>query len=236
MKNRIHKILGVGITLVIAMALVMGFAAPAAANPGDYDFDGKINEWVPFQFVEGEDGGWFYDPLIYSVREITEAINGDLYACVGIADGSYHIFKSGDGARSWADTGYDDVERCGTDDHPGKVVDMVCSSIDEDVVYATDGYYVYKTTDGGDEWGFIARDSLEEQLGGDCGCCLSAYLTPTNDNEVITSLDVVYDGDDNPFVYIGTREHDVANTLPCVDTDDAPGDVYYIGEAGYPAN
>jgi len=26
---------------------------------------------------------------------------------------------------------------------------MVCSSIDEDVVYATDGFYVYKTEDGG---------------------------------------------------------------------------------------
>ena len=33
MKNKIFKIMGVGLTLVIAMALVMGLALPAAASP-----------------------------------------------------------------------------------------------------------------------------------------------------------------------------------------------------------
>jgi len=78
MKNKIHKIMGVGITLVIAMALVMGFAAPVAANPGE-----TINEWYNFDYpAEGADGDWFYDPSIRRVGEITEAIDGTLYVHV----------------------------------------------------------------------------------------------------------------------------------------------------------
>jgi len=57
MKNKIHKILGVSLTLVIAMALVMGFAAPVAASPGE--FEGTPQEWTGFVADRGPDGGWF---------------------------------------------------------------------------------------------------------------------------------------------------------------------------------
>jgi len=253
MKNRIHKIMGVGITLVIAMALVMGFAAPVAASPGE--FEGTPQEWTGFVADRGADSGWFLqgswtdNEHINKVGPIAEAINGDLYAYVELRpyadDTDDHIFKSTDGARSWADTGYTDVEVWDADDHPDRVRDMVCSSIDEDIVYATDGGYVYKTTDGGDTWDFVARDSLETVIGGDCGCDIGGDNECAQSSALgdppITSIDVVYNDDDNPFVYIGTRAHDVYEAGDCSDCIsgahwDYPGDVFYIGEAGYPAN
>jgi len=243
MKNKIHKIMGVGLTLVIAMALVMGFAAPVAASPGE--FEGDPNEWDGFVADDGSAGDWFiqgpYDlgERIQEVRELTKAINDDLYVFVDLwgPDAVDNIFKSTDGGRTWAGTGYNELEgECDTSTFsPGTVFDMVCSSIDEDIVYATDGGYVYKTTDGGDEWDFVAKDSLETALEGLCGCCV-------NDWRTITSIDVTYDDNDNPFVFIGTREHDgdlgtYGDFVPdCDDNESIPGDVLYIGEAGYPAN
>jgi hypothetical protein len=100
MKNKIHKIMGVSLTLVIAMALVMGFAAPVAANPGE-----TINEWYNFTYPgPGADDGWLYDPSITRVGEITEAIDGTLYVhvrrCVPIAtfnitDGTLSVTEFG---------------------------------------------------------------------------------------------------------------------------------------------
>ncbi len=399
MKNKIHKIMGVGITLVIAMALVMGFAAPVAASPAE-----TINEWYKFEYpVPGEDGDWLYDPYITRLGEITEAIDGTLYvhvqrtldaepvdsgglpdphpddfhfvvdttggpgtltitefedtvsydtdtgivtaemagnwddkgslerdftACLymyqgmegtvylddatfivngtmsatGVtfqgsienltdgwlpdgewditdgdfwvsADGLYiywgdlvlddtyqwsfegptnvssFIFTSTDGARTWEDTGFPG----------GFVVDMVASSIDADILYATDGSYVYKTEDAGDSWDYVGKDSLETALMGYCGvppvCCYdydcgylgfegSCYAEPACDDCLcvafscpITSIDVTYNDNEDPFVYIGTRAH--CSGLDLDDSgylDEFPGDVLYLGEAGYPAN
>ena len=47
--------------------------------------------------------------------------------------------------------------------------DMVVSSLYEDVAYATDGNYVFKTMDGGNNWAIVAEDSLETVLLGVCG-------------------------------------------------------------------
>jgi len=235
MKNKIFKILGVAVTLAMVLTLAAAFSTPATASPAE-----TLNEWYTFAYPEaGSEGDWFRmgpdEEQIYDIGPIAEAINGDLYVFVylkGTDDDENHIFKSEDSGRTWEDTGYTDVEVCDTNDHPEYVVDMVCSSIDEDTVYATDGSYVYKTDDGGDTWDFLARDSLEEQLAGECGCCLWDALVPDMGLNVITSIDVTYDADDNPFVFIGTRAHDDY----CVPLGSHPGDVYYIGEAGYPAN
>jgi hypothetical protein len=167
---------------------------------------------------------------------------GDIFNFYGFTDIASALFKSDDGGRSWEET-----------DYPGGwVVDMAASSIDADTLYVTDGHYVYKTDDAGDTWDFVAKDSLEKALAGDCGippsCCLcmggSPPCCPACENWFaiqftcpITSIDVGYDADDNPFVFIGTRQH-----VSGVDLNDDgnldcfPGNVYYIGEAGYPAN
>jgi hypothetical protein len=133
---------------------------------------------------------------------------------VGLALRS-QLMKSTDGGRSWAATGYEDV------DGSGPIVDLVCSSIDEDIVYVTDGDYVYKSDDGGDTFDLVAQDSLEEALEGACGCAITHFP--------ITSIDVGYDDDDNPFVFIGTLRH----YADCLDTPAfVNGSVYYIGKPG----
>jgi hypothetical protein len=222
MKNKIFKIMGVAVTLAMVLSLTAGFAAaPAAASPAE-----KINEWYKFDYPKaGSAGDWFRQgssidsELIDAIGPIAEAINGDLYVYVHTYEGlTDHIFKSTDGGRSWEDTGYCEVDVCEDNGytHPGKVIDMVCSSIDEDVIYVTDGDYVYKSDDGGDTFDFLARDSLETALGGACGCCLSRCIY-TDGVAVITSIDVTYDEDDNPFVFIGTRAHGVDTTDGCAD-------------------
>jgi len=365
LKNRIHKILGVGITLVIAMALVMGFAAPVAASPAE-----TINEWYKFEYpVPGADGDWLYDPYTWRIGEITEATDGTLYvhvqrtldsdpltswpddftfnistgtltitefgtsdtgivtadldgtwngperdftACLdwaispysgtavvngtltaancsftgsiediggdisalagmsphtiigggfdidsmgfmisdlpgdvtfsGITNISSHIFKSTDGARTWEDTGFPG----------GWVADMAASSLDADILYVTDGIYVYKTDDAGDSWNYVGKDSLETALSGYCGApptccyCIDSYCSvcPACPDFLsvmatcpITSIDVTYNDNEDPYVYIGTRAHCSGLDLDeDVDFDEFPGDVLYIGEAGYPAN
>jgi hypothetical protein len=236
MKNRIFKIMGVAVTLAMVLTLTAAFfAPPAAANPAE-----TLNEWYTFNYPKaGSAGDWFRQGTttdvekIDEVREITQAINGDLYAYVQLGlTHTNQIFKSTDGGHTWAETNYsattaDGGVGDGTTGGSGPVFDMVCSSIDEDVVYVTDGCYVYKTEDGGDTWDYVAQDSLETVLVGACGtkvCSISGNW------RVITSLDVTYDADDNPYVFIGTRTHkDHTSTS-------VPGSVYYIAEAGYPAN
>jgi hypothetical protein len=221
----------------------------AGYNPktGQYDTSGPLPAW-------GEEGWWSLTHFkgVYPTANVLFVaawlsstglnvgtafvdnimVNG---TCFDLEPG--RLFKSTDGARTWEVTGYEEVDVYETDtdvySHPGPIRDMVCSSIDEDVVYATDGNFVYKTDDGGDTWDFLARDSLETMLEGECGCCV--------DDCAITSIDVTYDDDDNPFVFIGTRLHTgddlTDNPTDLCDEDQIyPGDVLYISEAGYPAN
>jgi hypothetical protein len=157
----------------------------------------------------------------------------------GVTDIDASLFKSNDGGRSWEET-----------DYPGgAVVDMATSSIDADTLYVTDGHYVYKTDDAGDTWDLLAQDSLETMLAGTCGippfcdlcdgCCPACGPYSIDWSCPITSIDVAYDADDNPFVFIGTRQHSAGVDLdepPDGKLDCFPGDVLYIGEAGYPAN
>ena len=75
MKKRIFKIMGVAVTL----ALVLSFVLPGLPVAGAE----KINEWYTFDYpVKGADGDWFMDPSILRVGELTEAIDGTLYAHV----------------------------------------------------------------------------------------------------------------------------------------------------------
>jgi hypothetical protein len=182
----------------------------------------------------------------FTVGECGFAFSGggsDITITNGFTDIGASLFKSEDGGRTWEET-----------DYPGGwVVDMAASSIDADTLYVTDGHYVYKTDDAGDTWDCLAQDSLEEQLAGACGIPPSCYLCdkfgnccPACKDEFavllscpITSIDVTYDEDDNPFVFIGTRQHASGVDLdepPDSTFDCFPGDVLYIGEAGYPAN
>jgi len=227
MKKQIFKILGVAITLGIVLSLVFASLPLNAAVE-------KINEWYQFDYPQpGADGDWFRQgtgsEAIDAIGPMAEAINGDLYTYAHLGTLTIHrLFKSTDGGRTWAATDYEEVDLDPTTpdfvDPPGAIVDMVCSSIGEDIIYVTDGNYVYKSVDGGDTFDFVARDSLEEALMEECG--------RTIDNEPITCIDVGYDADDNPFVFIGTKQ---LVTRPSPPAGFFPATVLWIGEAGYPA-
>ncbi|HEY92292.1 MAG TPA: hypothetical protein G4O17_00910, partial [Dehalococcoidia bacterium] len=134
-------------------------------------------------------------------------INGETYCLEAPM-----LFKSTDGGRTWEETDYAD-DLVGE----GAIVDMVCSSIEEDTLYVTDGNYVYKTDDGGDDWDCLGGDSLEVALQGDCG--IPVIGRP------ITSIDVGYQNED-PMVFIGTMA--VSGVL-------SSGSVYYLDEEAYGA-
>jgi len=203
MKRKFSKILGVGLTLVMVLAMTAGFSLPAGASPDE-------NEWSTFDYpTQGEDGGWFYDPTITGIRAIDQAINGDLYAYVnGLAD----LFLSTDGGRSWSETDYA-VDLTGE----GAIIDIACSSLEglEETVYVTDSAHVYKSDDAGASWDTIADTSLQ------------TALTALGGTQVITSLAVGYDRNDDPLVFVGTD-----------DTTGGPtynGGVLYIAEEAYPS-
>jgi hypothetical protein len=109
----------------------------------------------------------------------------------------------------------------------GPVVDMAVSSVFDDVVYVTDGNYVYESTDGGMNFAIVAENSLETILLGVCGPAVDMHAYPL----AITCLDVGYNGDDEPIVFIGVN---YTAALPYAPSNGQPS-VLYINEAGYPA-
>jgi len=180
MKKKIHKIMGVGLTLVLVITFAIGMGAPVAASP-------DTDEWeageAPFDLPsEGSTGDWFYDPTLADMGPIDRAINGDLYVYALIGS-DFEILKSEDGGRTWSKTDYED-------DLSGEaaVVAIVCSSIDADIVYAADFDNVYKTENGGGKWVTVSSGTM-----------------PTLGNDVITCLAVGYLNDE-PIAYFGTRD------------------------------
>jgi len=219
MKKKVSKILGVGLAFVLVASLLV-FAIPVAAE----EFAPTANTWKGYEPDAGAAGGWFFDPAITRVGPIAEAINGDLFAYVEDATGvsTNAIFKSTDGGRTWT-----------TSTAPGKyaggrVVDMVCSSLYEDVLYVTDGNYVYKSIDGGVNFAIVAKENLEFHLMGECGIPIV--------DEPITCLDVGYNGADAPVLFIGTRN--AGHYYPfghALEFQAIVGTVLWITEESFPA-
>ncbi|MCW4048682.1 MAG: hypothetical protein NWE89_02990, partial [Candidatus Bathyarchaeota archaeon] len=198
MKNKILKIMGVGLTLVLVVSLTIAIAAPVSAGE---------NEWsspaVPAK--EGGDGDWLYsDNITEGPGPLTQAIDGTFY-CYAMIDGEAHVFQSTDDCRTWDKTDYYKDLNSEMGDPPAGVVDFAVSSLDADVLYATDGDHVYYTKNAGDKWQTVADVSLLDVIDG-----------------TITSIDIAYDAADDPFVFIGTE-------------GEGDGSVYYVSQGGYPA-
>jgi len=199
LKSKISKIMGMGLTFVLLVSLMV-FALPASADPGE-------NEWSKFAYPAP---AWFNDPGITAVGPMAQAIDdGPLYAYV--EHGANDIFKSVDGGRTWTVSAVPDYYI------GGPVVDMVCSELSEDIIYVTDGNYVYKSITGGTTFNFVAKADLEKNLMGACG--IDIIDLP------ITSIDVAYDGANKPVVFIGTKLH-----------DGTVGSVYWIADESFPAS
>ena len=179
MKKKIHRILGIGLTLVLAISLSLGMAAPVAADTQEWSAGDE-----PFDFPdEGSDGDWFWSSDLEEIGPMAQAINGDLYVCAYDDDASvWMLLMSDDGGRTWSATDYED-------DVDAQVVDIAVSSEDADVLYvATMGNEVWRTEDAGDSWEEVG----EASIGGITGD--------------ITSLAVGYSSD-TPYVYIGTTTY-----------------------------
>jgi len=183
MKSKIHKILGVGLTLVLVVSLTIAIAAPVSAGE---------NEWsspaVPAK--EGSDGDWLWSSDIDAgPGPLAMAIDGTLY-CYAEIDTEEHVLQSTDDGRTWDKTDYYKDLEDELGDDPGAVVDFAISSLDADALYATDGDHVFYTKNAGDKWQTIADVSLELAIG----------------DGTITSIDVSYDSSDDPFIFIGTED------------------------------
>lgn len=224
MKTKLSKILGIGFALVLVASLML-FAIPVAAGPYEDLSPALPNMWSGFAPQEGVMGFWFNDPDINKVGPIAQAINGDIYAYVSNANGagSHDIYKSTDNGRTWS------VSTIPAYYTGGAVVDMVCSSKSEDVLYLTDGNYVYKTINGALSFTFVAQADLENQLMGACGTAITGGP--------ITCIDVGYDGAGKPIVLIGTK-HITARVYPGTHPlagDAILGSVYYIADETFSA-
>ena len=237
MKSKMKGILGIGFVLVL-IASLMVFAVPTQADPYQPLHPTQPNMWQGFPPTEGSMGFWFFDPEITQLGPNARAINGDFYTYVEGADdwtgagatplnpGNNDIFKSTTDGRTWTVSQVPNYYyNTRTMSAAGPVVDMVCSSLSEDVLYLTDGNYVYRSINGGISFSMVAPEDLETKLEGLCG-------DPV-DGRPITSIDLTYDGAGTPIVFIGTR--DVGKTTPAPDNDPIVGSVYWIADQTFSA-
>ncbi len=177
--------LAVGLFLLLSLLVSISPLSPATADSDevmwfkvDIPAEGNAGNWV---LANGSD-----------IQQLTMSIDGTLYAYVkGL---TYTLYKSTDEGRNWSYS----------NDITEAIVDIACSSLDADIIYVTDGSYVYKTDDAGASFSKVA----------------DASLPALDDNESITCLDVGYDAGDDPHLFIATA-----------DTDDGDfGGVYYLPE------
>ncbi len=172
--------------LLLCLLVSISPLTPAAADPDEVMWS-RVN--IP---TEGKAGNWVLANGS-DVAHLTMAIDGTLYAYVkGL---TYTLYKSTDEGRSWSYSG----------EVTDAIADIACSSLDADIIYITDGSYVYRSDDAGASVSKVADTTLPA----------------LDDNESITCLDVGYDASDDPYVFIATA-----------DTDDGDfGGVYYLPEA-----
>jgi hypothetical protein len=238
MKSKLKGVMGIGFALVLVASLML-FAIPTAAGPYDDLEAVPPNMWVAETPTPGVAGNWFFDPSITQVGPLAQAINGDLYAYVaGTAatpnnPGTDDIFKSTDNGRTWSASSIP-FYYFNTNIIPpgpgGPVVDMVCSSKSEDVIYLTDGNYVWKSINGGASFALVAPADLEKQLMGACGTQIQGGP--------ITCIDVGYDGAGKPIVLIGTK-HISGHIYPVGHPKAGQaivGSIYYIADETFSAS
>ena len=157
-----------------------------------------IVKWSKVNILtEGKAGGWVLASGS-DVQHPTMAIDGTLYA-YKLEGTTHRLMKSKDKGSTWAETNYDG----------GGIVAIAGSRTDAETIYVTDGSHVYQSDNGGDSF---------EKLGEGSFPALDA-------NESVTCLDVSYNNNNNPFIFIGTAD---------TDTGDF-GSIYYIAEAEFGA-
>lgn len=205
MKNKIYKLMGVALVLVLLASLTVGLAAiPAAADPGKLKFDK-----VPLPKM-GEDGRYVLTPES-DLGPIATSPEGEaIFAAIYGYDAdttngpdwedSPMVMKSTDGGYTWkALEGFWDAST-GAD-----IVDIVVSPeyADDSTVFVATEDYVYQSVNGGDDF----TDMDAEWVVG---------------TEEITDLDVTIDSSGRLALIVGTKTTSTATYA---------GDVYAYAPA-----
>jgi len=143
MKTRIHKLLGIVVTLALLGSLTLGLSVPVAASDGSWS---SVATPMP-----GALGGYMLGPATgygpgVGPGPFEMAKDGTLYAAWDIGEGAFgaNLYKSTNFGVSWT--------RCSnvTDDLGDVVItDIALSPQDANRVYVTDGTSVYRSIDAG---------------------------------------------------------------------------------------
>ncbi|MBA7467852.1 hypothetical protein ES707_03074 [subsurface metagenome] len=185
MKKKISRILGVVLTLVLLSSLAI-VSTPVSAGTQSW-----TTYPTPLQGAAGnlvlDAGNTFTGPMVMD-KDGTA-----IYAASNVGGGGAALVKSTDGGRTWAAlTGFT-ATIAGV---PGTFTDIVCSSIDANTVYVTDGTTIWKSINGGTTWAPLS--SLFTSLGLTPGFAVG----PPAGNGYIVSLDVGYLGA-SPYIFAG---------------------------------
>jgi hypothetical protein len=164
---------------------------------------------------------------VYGPVPAVPATPDNPFAPIGPADDAqeHDIFKSPDNGRTWSVSSIPNYyANTNTFKAGGAVVDMVCSEVSEDVLYLTDGNYVFKSINGAASFSLVVPDDLEKKLCGACGTEIQG--------EPITCIDLAYDGTGLPITLIGTKY--VTGHVQ-EDGDPAVGTVLWISDETFSA-
>jgi len=215
MNKKIHKILGVGLTLIMALSLTLAFSAPAMADEETWD-----RFTVPTESTAAAPGDYELSNLFEKVGPFARAIDGTFYIFVWADwDADFvndldeaDLLSSDDGGRTWSATDFqaDNFAAAATD----FIVAIEPSSEDADVLYVATVTNVYKTTDAGATWS-------------DLGDPTTGPAT-----ELITCLAVGYANGD-PHVYVGTADLGADGIPNNADDLLLNGEVYYYQDAAF---
>jgi photosystem II stability/assembly factor-like uncharacterized protein len=176
MKRKFVKILGVVLTLSLLVSLGLIPATTVSAG---------TQAWSTFAIPSAtglvlDTGSTWAGPFAMNNTGTAIYMGGENTAAAGTGA----LYKSVDGGRTWTK-----LTIAGLPNAAGwatTITDIVCSSVDADTVYVTDGFDIYKTTNGGTTW--VVLSNL-------FGSIAAAGL--------ITSIDVGYLGT-NPFIFAST--------------------------------
>jgi hypothetical protein len=148
MKRKITKILGVVLTLSLLVSLAVTTATRVSAAD---------DAWSTMATPSGT--GLVTDVGNSWTGPFAMDINGTaIYAASDVGGaGVGKLVKSTDGGRTWTALSLAPAYAAPWANIASTITDIVCSSIDANIVYVTDGYDVYKSIDGGATWVILSN-------------------------------------------------------------------------------
>jgi photosystem II stability/assembly factor-like uncharacterized protein len=153
MKRKFVKILGVVLTLSLLVSLGLIPATTVSAG---------TQAWSTFAIPSAtglvlDTGSTWAGPFAMNNTGTAIYMGGENTAAAGTGA----LYKSVDGGRTWTKLTIAGLPNALS--WAVTVTDIVCSSVDADTVYVTDGYDIYKTTNGGTTW--VVLSNLFGSLG-----------------------------------------------------------------------